>query len=124
MQAGNELPLAEPAPVAGQGRQPATMIIVGGGALAVSTAREICLMPGHRVIVLWQADSEFAAEVEAAGARFVAGRPDSRDGLAAAGVAEAIAILAMSTDDQLNLHSALRARDANPKIRIVLRQFN
>src|SRR5262249_44568028 len=32
--------------------------------------------------------------------------------------------LALSRDDQLNLQAALRARDANPNIRIVLRQFN
>src|SRR5207237_8692843 len=31
---------------------------------------------------------------------------------------------ALSRDDQLNLQTALRARDANPEIRIVLRQFN
>ena len=36
----------------------------------------------------------------------------------------AITILALSPDDQLNLHAALLARDANPRIRIVLRQFN
>lgn len=100
------------------------MIIVGAGALALSTAQELCLIPGQRIVVLWPADDEFASEVEAVGARFVAGRPDSRDALAAAGVAEAITILALSTDDQLNLQSVLRARDANPRIRIVLRQFN
>ena len=33
-------------------------------------------------------------------------------------------ILALSADDHLNLRAALRARDANPEIRIVLRQFN
>ena len=100
------------------------MIIVGGDALALSTARELCLVPGHRVVVLWPEDAEFARAVAAVGAVFVAGRPDSRDGLEAAGVAEAVSILALSRDDQLNLQAALRARDANPRIRIVLRQFN
>ena len=33
-------------------------------------------------------------------------------------------ILALSPDDHLNLHAALLARDLNPRIRIVLRQFN
>ena len=42
----------------------------------------------------------------------------------APGSTEAVTILALSRDDQLNLHAALRARDANPRIRIVLRQFN
>src|SRR5260370_22138752 len=101
-----------------------TMIIIGGDALALSTARDGAVIPGNRVVVLWPANPEFAAGVEAAGAVFVAGRPDSREGLAAAGVEDAISILAMSADDQLNLQAALRARDANPRIRIVLRQFN
>jgi len=101
-----------------------TMIVVGGDALALSTAREICKLPGHRVVVLWPADLEFAVAVEAVGAVFVAGRPESREGLDAAGVASAVSILSLSRDDQLNLHAALRARDANPRIRIVLRQFN
>ena len=73
---------------------------------------------------LWPADPEFAASVEAVGASFVAGRPESHDGLVRAGVHRAASILALSRDDQLNLQSALRARDANPDIRIVLRQFN
>ncbi|MBV9150567.1 MAG: NAD-binding protein, partial [Alphaproteobacteria bacterium] len=101
-----------------------SIIIVGGDALALSTARELCLVPGHRVVVLWPEDVEFARAVAQVGALFVAGRPDSRDGLNAAGVAEAVTILALSRDDQLNLQAALRARDANAGIRIVLRQFN
>src|SRR5208282_3630381 len=60
----------------------------------------------------------------AAGADFVAGRADSSDSLERAGVASAATIIAVSPDDQLNLHAALLARDANPRIRIVLRQFN
>ena len=100
------------------------MIIVGGDALALSTAHELCLMPEYRVVVLWPEDAEFARAVAAVGGVFVAGRPDSRDALEAAGVAEAVSILALSRDDQLNLQAALRARDANPRIRIVLRQFN
>src|SRR5205823_10019431 len=103
---------------------PPVMIIIGGDALALRTARELCLLQSHRVVVLWPADAEFARAVEGVGAEFVAGRPESRDGLEAAGVADAVTILALSRDDQLNLQSALRARDANPNIRIVLRQFN
>src|SRR6266403_280938 len=100
------------------------MIIVGGDALALSTARELCQLRGRRIVVLWPADAEFAHAVEGVGADFVAGRPDSRDGLETAGVAEAVTILALSRDDQLNLQAALRARAANPRIRIVLRQSN
>ena len=103
---------------------PPVMIVVGGDALALSAARDICLMHDHRVVVLWPTDDEFAAAVEGCGAVFVAGRPESREGLEAAGVEHAVSILALSRDDQLNLQVALRARDANPTIRIVLRQFN
>ncbi len=101
------------------------MIIVGGGAIALSTAQEICALQGHRVVVLWRRDPDLERAVEAVGALFVAAsRPDSSEGLDRAGVRRAITILALSPDDHLNLHAALLARDANPHIRIVLRQFN
>jgi 2-polyprenyl-6-methoxyphenol hydroxylase-like FAD-dependent oxidoreductase len=100
------------------------MIVVGGGAIALSTAQELCALQGHRVIVLWRRDPDFARAVEAIGAAYFAGRPDSIEALDRAGVRHAITILALSPDDQLNLHAALLARDANPHIRIVLRQFN
>ncbi|HEX3863373.1 MAG TPA: NAD-binding protein [Stellaceae bacterium] len=100
------------------------VIIVGGDALALSAAREICEMQGHRVVVLWPADAEFEVEVEGIGAILVAGRPETREALEAAGVMRAVSILALSRDDQVNLQVALRARDINPRIRIVLRQFN
>src|SRR5438067_372589 len=100
------------------------MIVVGGDQLALSTARELGLLPGHRVVVLWQADADFERAVESVGEALLTGRPESREGLDAAGVRDAATILALSHNDQLNLQTALRARDANPKIRIVLRQFN
>jgi hypothetical protein len=63
--------------------------------------------------------------VEGIGAvHIAAARPDSTDALDRAGVRDAVTILALSPDDQLNLHAALLARDANPRIRIVLRQLN
>jgi voltage-gated potassium channel Kch len=100
------------------------IIVVGGDALALNTAEEICELHGHRVVVLWRADGEFAHAVERIGAVFIAASPDSGDGLDRAGVRQAVTILALSRDDPLNLRTALRARDANPRIRIVLRQFN
>ncbi len=103
---------------------PPTVLVVGGDALALNTAREICQLQGHHVTVLWSEDPEFARQVESIGARFVVGLPSRLGSLERAGVAEAVTILALSADDQLNLRAALRARDANPQIRIVLRQFN
>ena len=100
------------------------LIVVGGDALALGTAQELCALQGHRIVVLWARGSDFARAVEGVGAAFIAARPDSGEGLARAGVERAVTILALSPDDQLNLHAALLARDANPRIRIVLRQFN
>ncbi len=100
------------------------LIVVGGDALALGTAQELCALQGHRIVVLWAIGSDFARAVEGVGAVFIAARPDSGEGLARAGVERAVTILALSPDDQLNLHAALLARDANPRIRIVLRQFN
>jgi Trk K+ transport system NAD-binding subunit len=101
------------------------MIVVGGGAITLSTAQELCALQGHRVVVLWRRDPDFAGAVKSIGAEFVAAaRPDSAEGLNGAGVQHAVSILALSSDDQLNLHAALLARDANARIRIVLRQFN
>jgi hypothetical protein len=100
------------------------MIVVGGGAIALSTAQELCALKGHRVVVVWTRDPDFARTVEAIGAVYVGARPDSVEALDRAGVRHAVTILALSPDDQLNLHAALLARDANPRIRIVLRQFN
>ena len=93
------------------------IIIVGGDALALGTAQELCVLQGHHVVVLWRRDPDFARAVETVGAVFIAGQPDTPETLAQAGVARAITILALSGDDQLNLHAALLARDANPGIR-------
>ena len=99
-------------------------LVVGDDALAISIAAEICRLPGHRVTVVAALGEDFAKAAIAAGADFVPGRADNSDILDRAGVEAATTIIAVSRDDQLNLHAALLARDANPRIRIVLRQFN
>lgn len=48
----------------------------------------------------------------------------SEDVLLRAGVANAEALALAYTDDQQNIHAALRARRINPRIRLVLRLFN
>ena len=40
------------------------MIVVGGGAIALSTAQELCALQGHRVVVLWRRDPDLARAVE------------------------------------------------------------
>ena len=99
-------------------------LVLGDDALALSTAAEIRRLPGHRVTVLGPGNDEFAKSVAAIGAKLVSGLPHRSDALERAGVRDAETIIAVSRDDQLNLHAALMARDANPRIRIVLRQFN
>ena len=76
------------------------MIVVGGGAIALSTAEELCARQGHRVVVLWRRDPDLARAVESIGAVFItAARPDSGEGLDRAGVHHAVTILALSPDD-------------------------
>jgi Trk K+ transport system NAD-binding subunit len=99
-------------------------LVLGDDALALSIAAEISRLPGHRVTVLGPANEEFAKSATAIGAELVSGLPHHGDALERAGVHTATTIIAVSRDDQLNLHTALLARDANPRIRIVLRQFN
>jgi voltage-gated potassium channel Kch len=65
-------------------------------------------------------------DLRAAGHRvtIVPGSPVRKDVLLAAGIARAQAILALDDDDRVNLEVALEAREANPNVRVVLRQFN
>jgi Trk K+ transport system NAD-binding subunit len=79
------------------------IIVVGGDDLARRVCEELRATRGHEVVQLWPAGDEALRE---------------------AGVAEAICIIPVSSDDRLNLQLALKAREMNPKIRIVLRQFN
>ncbi|HYM71438.1 MAG TPA: NAD-binding protein [Stellaceae bacterium] len=99
-------------------------LIFGDDALALSIAADITRLSGQRVTVLGPANDEFAKSVTAVGAELVSGLPQRGDVLERAGVATAATIIAVSRDDQINLQTALLARDANPRIRIVLRQFN
>ncbi len=69
-------------------------------------------------------DHEVAQRVEKLGATYIAFPPNDYDALRAAGVPHAASIMALSDDDRLNLQVSLKARDLNPDIRIVLRQFN
>jgi hypothetical protein len=47
------------------------MIVVGGGAIALSTAQELCALQTHRVVVLWTRDPDFARAVETIGAAYI-----------------------------------------------------
>jgi Trk K+ transport system NAD-binding subunit len=98
------------------------VVVVGGDPLALRVCSE--LAPRRRVAVLWDRDAEFEARVASSGASFVPRSGDERDSLLAAGIGDASVIIALTEDDHKNLQFVLTARDLNPGIRVVLRQFN
>ena len=100
------------------------MIVVGGDALAVRVCEEMLATQGHRVALIWMHDELLAGKLERLGCGYVPHPPNEYDVLRAAGAGEAVSVLAVSDDDRLNLQVALKARDLNPAIRVVLRQFN
>jgi Trk K+ transport system NAD-binding subunit len=82
------------------------ILVVGGDALTERVYAELTATTGHDVRIVWP----------------ISAHPD--EALKAAGVDDATSLLALASDDALNLVIALRARVLNRKIRIVLRQFN
>jgi len=100
------------------------IIVVGGDALAIRVCEELCGTQGHSVALLWGQEPELAARAERLGAAYTGLPPNDYDALRAAGVMQGASIMALSDDDRLNLQVALKARDLNPKIRVVLRQNN
>jgi len=100
------------------------IIVVGGDALALRVCEEITGTQGHRVALLWAHDHEIAAKCERMNVSYIAFPPNDYDALRAAGVMHGTSIMALSDDDKVNLQVALKARDLNPEIRVVLRQFN
>ena len=74
--------------------------------------------------MMWMHDHELAAKLARLACDYHAHAPNDFEALKAAGVMEAVSIMAVSDDDRLNLQVALKARDLNPSIRVVLRQFN
>lgn len=100
------------------------IIVVGVNDLALRVCEELCATSGHDVLVLWEPHAHAEAAVRAMGAVFAGHAPNEYESLNKIGVHEAACIIPVSEDDRLNLQVALKARDLNPDIRIVLRQFN
>ena len=100
------------------------IIVVGGDDLAVRVCEELCGTRGHDVVLLWEPHDRLREQVERVGAGFVGLHPNDYDALKAAGVEDASSIMPVCSDDRLNLQVALKARELNSNLRIVLRQFN
>lgn len=75
-------------------------------------------------MLLWFADALLAERAQKFGAAFVGLTPNDYESLRTVGVMHATSIMPVAEDDRLNLQVALKARDLNPKIRVVVRQFN
>jgi Trk K+ transport system NAD-binding subunit len=100
------------------------ILVVGGDALAVRVCEELCSTQGHRVALVWPHDHELAKQLERIKCEYLPFAPNDYEALRSVGVPEATSLMALAEDDRVNLQVALKARDINPKIRIVLRQFN
>jgi Trk K+ transport system NAD-binding subunit len=100
------------------------ILVVGGDALAVRVCEELCSTQGHRVALVWPHDHELAKQLERIKCEYLPFAPNDYEALRSVGVSDATSLMALAEDDRVNLQVALKARDINPKIRIVLRQFN
>ena len=100
------------------------ILVVGGDALAVRVCEELCSTQGHRVALVWPHDQELAKQLERIKCEYLPFAPNDYEALRSVGVPDATSLMALAEDDRVNLQVALKARDINPKIRIVLRQFN
>jgi Trk K+ transport system NAD-binding subunit len=107
-------------------RDPASrglVIITGGDELVESVACDL-RESGYAVTVVWHESPPFRARLEECDVTFVARSPRRGDALTAVGIHDAAAVLALDHDDRVNLDVALAARESNPHVRIVMRQFN
>lgn len=110
---------------------PRPMVVCGDDALAYRLTAELARLYDQPVIVLvpsaGSANGLRITELAAVPGLSVTVREaaaPSEDALIQAGVAGAQAIALAYTDDQTNIHAALRARRINPHIRLVIRLFN
>jgi Trk K+ transport system NAD-binding subunit len=111
-------------PDAQAARRSGHAIVVGGDWVALRVCARLAAYETDGCVLLG-CRPEDARDVLATGVtRLVEGDPTLAETLVAAKIASARSLLLLSEDDRLNLHVALRARDLNPGIRIVMRQFN
>jgi hypothetical protein len=96
---------------------------MGDDALTEQVCAELTATSGYHVRVLWSLDAKRHAAFESVAVSFASLDTDTNASLLAAGVMEAECLLALSSDDGLNLSITLHARNLNPRIRIVLREY-
>jgi len=99
-------------------------IVYGGDLLALRVCQELAATRQHRVTALWHGATGYEERIEACGARYVVAVADEERALENAGVDAAAVFVAIADDDHRNLQLALKARERQPAIRIVLRLLN
>ncbi|MET7638614.1 NAD-binding protein [Streptomyces sp. NPDC005438] len=108
------------------------MVVCGDNALAMRLAKELSTVYRQWVTVVLPSlrggdhGPRIASLVRAPGSRVRAVEADAPDdaALREAGVERATALALTWGDDQMNIHTALRARRLNPELRLVIRMFN
>jgi Trk K+ transport system NAD-binding subunit len=96
--------------------------VVGQDDLGAEVCRGLA-RAGKRVCAIWAGEPR-ETEIDDPHLTHMFGDACRPSVLTRAGVGDATIILAITADDQLNLRIVLAAREINPTIRIVLRQFN
>ena len=100
------------------------IIICGVGRVGYRVISEL-LEFGEKVVAINASQhEEWLPEFAKCGVVVIMGDARQRQTLMNAGVERASAIIACTSDDLTNLDIALDARDANPKIKVVLRMFD
>ncbi|WP_436790009.1 NAD-binding protein [Yinghuangia sp. YIM S10712] len=107
------------------------MVVCGDDALAYRLTSELARLyeqPVTAVVTSARSTSSLRiqrlARAESLPIVMIEAASPSEDVLLRAGVARAEALALTYTDDQRNIHAALRARRINPQIRLVIRLFN
>lgn len=114
---------ASPAPSVLRALRPDSLVVVGQDDLGVEVCRRL-VAANRSVVALWPEQSPQLDDLDKLGLERIVGDVRRPEVLTRAGVHHAETVLAITKNDELNLLVALAARDLNPKVRIVLRQFN
>ena len=112
------------APHVATARMTGHFIICGLDELGFRAAEELMRLQETVVIVTPTAQGQFQGRVHAMGLHTVHANYREEEGLRAAGVMGARAIIICGSDDVGNIHAALSTHELNPGLRVVVRMFN
>lgn len=99
------------------------IVVVAHDELGIDVCRQLA-KTGKRVVAIWAGSENSTPAFAFESVPVVTGDARRADVLQSAGVTDADTLLAITGDDQLNVRVVLSARDINPNIRVIIRQFN